>query len=74
MGLREQLITHVFAGNNDPFSTIITQVDSATSPNGVTTAPQGTFLIIDYDGDNSDKDVYINTDGSTAWTQIHNDV
>ena len=74
MGLKGELITHVFAGEADPFTRILLQEDSATSPNGVVTAPQGTFLLVDYVGDDSDKDVYINTDGSTAWTQIHNDV
>ena len=74
MSLRGALIEHVFAGNNDPFVNILKQTGSATSPNGVVTAIKGTFLIVDYVGDDSDNDVYINTDGSTAWTQIHNDV
>ena len=74
MSLKGKLIETVFAGNNDPFTNIMLQEDSATSPNGVVTAPKGTFLYIDYTGDDSDGDVYINTDGSTAWTQIRNPV
>ena len=72
MSLRDQVIEHVFAGYQDPFTRILKQTDSATSPNGVITAPQGTFLFVEYVGDASDNDVYINTDAATAWTQIHN--
>ena len=74
MSKRGQVIEHVFAGNTDPLAKIEVQVGSATSPNGVKTSPQGTFFLIDYKDDDSDKDVYINTDGASAWTQIHNDV
>ncbi len=74
MGKRQSVIDNVFAGQNDPLSKIMVQKQDATSPNGAISAPQGTFFLIDYTGDASDKDIYINTDGSTAWTQIHNDV
>lgn len=74
MSKRGQIIEHVFDGNADPLSKIMVQTGSATSPNGVITAPQGTFFLVDYTGDDSDKDVYINTDSASAWTQIHNDV
>lgn len=73
MSLRGQLIETCFAGQSDPFTRIITKVDSAVSPDGVESAPKGTFLIMDYNGNAVDKDVYINTDGSTAWTLIHNE-
>ena len=75
MSLERTLTDAVFAGRNeDPRKNCILQTDSATSPNGVVTAPKGWLLYIEYVGDNSDGDVYINTDGSTAWTQIRNPV
>lgn len=73
MGLLGQLIATCFAGQADPLAHIITKVGSAVSPNGVETAPKGTFLIMDYNGNAVDKDVYINTDGTSAWTLIHNE-
>lgn len=69
----QDLIRYMFAGCADPLTRVMRQSSSGTSPNGVVTAPQGTFLIIDYSGNAADHDVYINTDGSTAWTQIHNE-
>lgn len=74
MSKRGDIIRHVFAGQQDPLSKIMVQTGDDTSPNGAISAPQGTFFLVDYPNDNADKDVYINTDGSTAWTQIHNDV
>ena len=72
MGLRNAVIDTVFAGNKDPLSNIIKGTKgSATSPNGVTTAVEGALLVMDYNGDDADDDVYINTDGSTAWTLIY---
>jgi len=73
MGLRRRLIETCFAGQKDPFSAIVLRTGTAVSPNGVVTAPKGTFLIMNYYGNAVDKDVYINTDGSTAWTIIHNE-
>ena len=74
MSMRKRLIDDVFGGCEDPLTRIVVQVGSATSPNGVKTQPKGTFYYIDYDGNASDGDVYINTDGATAWTQIRNPV
>lgn len=74
VGDRMWLIDKVFNGYADPLRRIILQTGDATSPNTVITAPKGTFLAVHYVGDNSDGDVYINTDGSTAWTQIRNPV
>ncbi len=74
MGHIKWLIDNVFGGNSSPFKNIILQEDDATSPNTVITAPKGCFLIVHYNSDNSDGDVYINTDASTAWTQIRNPV
>ena len=73
MGLRRRLFDTCFAGCHDPFSRIVVRSATAVSPNGVVTAPKGTFLIMDYYGNAVDKDVYINTDASTAWTLIHNE-
>ena len=71
MGLRRALIDTLFGGNKDPLSRIIKQTGDATSPNGVTTAPIGTFLLIDYNGDDADNDVYINTNGTTGWSLVY---
>lgn len=73
MSLKGRLIDLMFEGYADPLSRIISQVGDGTSPDGVVTAPKGTFLIIDYVGDATNGDVYINTDGSTAWTLINNE-
>ena len=73
MGLQRRLIETAFAGCADPLSRILLRSATAVSPDGVVTAPKGTFLIMDYYGNAVDKDVYINTDGSTAWTIIHNE-
>ena len=73
MGKRQNVIDYMFAGQQDPLSKIIVLTGSATEPDGVITAPQGTFYLMDYNGNAVDKDVWINTDGSTAWTQIHNE-
>ena len=74
---RRTLIDTLFGGNRDPLGRIIFQVDDATSPNGVVVAPIGTFLIIDYNDNAADNDVYINTNGhatagSATWAQVYN--
>ncbi len=74
MSLRGEILKNVFAGAGTAWRDIILQEDDATSPNGVVTAPQGTWLVVHYASDNSDGDVYFNTDGSTAWTQLYNAV
>jgi hypothetical protein len=72
MSLRRQVIDTLFGGNRDPLTRIIPGTKgSATSPNGVTTAPIGTFYCMDYSGNAADDDIYINTDGATAWTLIY---
>ena len=71
MSLRRQVIDTLFGGNRDPLTRIITQVGDATSPNGVTTAPIGTFLCIDFNGDAGDDDIYINTNGTTGWSLVY---
>ena len=73
MSIRGSIIHYMFAGNNDPLRNCVVRLDTAVSPNGVVSALQGTFLIMDYNGNAVDKDVWINTDGSTAWTQIHDE-
>ncbi len=73
MSIRGSVIHYMYAGNNDPLASCLAQVDSAVSPDGAVDGKQGTPLIIDYNGNAVDKDVWINTDGSTAWTQIHNE-
>ncbi len=69
----QDLIRYMFAGFDDPLTRIVRQSTSATTPNGNVSAPQGSFLIMDYSGNAVDHDVWINTDGSTAWTQIHDE-
>jgi len=76
MSLRRQVIDTVFGGHKDPLTRIISQVGDATSPDGVVVAPIGTFLVIDYNGDASDDDIYINTNGnavaaSATWSLIY---
>lgn len=73
MSKRQNVIDYMFAGQNDPLSKIIVLTGSDTGPNGVITAPQGTFYLMDYNGNIVDKDVWINTDGANAWTQIHDE-
>jgi hypothetical protein len=73
MGLQTQLIDTLFGGNRNPLSNILyNTAGDATSPNGVVTAPIGTFFVMVSSGTAaSDDDVYINTDGATAWTLIY---
>ena len=71
MSNRGKVCDLLFGGHKDPLTRIILQVDSATSPNGVITAEEGTFLLVDYHGNDADDDIYINTDGSTTWRHIH---
>lgn len=73
MGLRSQVIDTLFKGNRDPLSNIICNVKgTATSPDGVVTAVRGTFFCMVNCGTAADDDdVYINTDGATAWTKIY---
>ena len=73
MGKRSDLIQYMFAGQSDPLAKIIVLTGSATGPNGVITAPQGTFYIMDYTGNAVNHDVWINTDASTTWVQIHDE-
>lgn len=69
-----RLIEKAFYGRGNLFGRIVLRSATAVSPNGVVTAPKGTLLIMDYYGNAVDGDVYINTDGTTAWTIIHNNV
>ncbi|KKN42499.1 hypothetical protein LCGC14_0712600 [marine sediment metagenome] len=72
MGLRNAVVDTVFAGQKDPLANIIIRDEStAVGPNGVVTAPEGTFCVQRYNGDAADDDVYINTDGSTTWVKIY---
>ncbi|KKN42498.1 hypothetical protein LCGC14_0712590 [marine sediment metagenome] len=72
MSLRRQVINTVFVGETDPLTNIIKRTKgTAVSPDGVVKAVEGTFLVMDYNGNDADDDVYINTDGSTAWTLIY---
>jgi hypothetical protein len=73
MSYKGQLIATAFAGYDTPLKRILIRRDSAVSPDGVVSAKKGTFLIMDYVGNAVNKDVYINTDGSSAWTLIHNE-
>jgi len=70
---KSYLIEKMFEGHQDPLSRVLVQKDDGTSPDGVTSAPKGTFLVVCYVGDATDGDCYINTDGSTAWTQINDE-
>lgn len=63
----------MFGSTTNVLDNIIIQKDDATSPDGVVQAPKGAILAIHYSGDASNKDVFVNTDGATAWTQIHNE-
>lgn len=79
MGLkkgRQVLIDTIFAGRKDPLRDILVQTDSATTPSANVAAPRGTFLIMDYNGNAVDNDVWICTIGSTTaasttWVQIY---
>ena len=71
MSLKACVLDTVFGGRQDPLNDILVQASSATSPNGVKTALIGTFYVMDYPSNACDNDVYINTDGSTAWTLIY---
>lgn len=73
MSARSQLINTLFGGNQDPLARILHNTKgTATSPNGVVTAPIGTFYVMVSSGTAaSDDDVYINTDGSTAWSLVY---
>jgi hypothetical protein len=72
MSLRRQVIDTLFGGNRDPLTRIIKRTQGTdVSPNTVITAPIGTFCCMDFSGDACDDDIYINTDGATAWTLIY---
>lgn len=76
MSLKRQVIDTLFAGRQDPFTGILKQTGDATSPHGVVAAPRGTFLVIDYNGDASDDDIYLCTVGSatgasTTWVLVY---
>jgi len=71
MGLRSHLVYTLFGGNKDPLSRILKRSGTAVSPNGVVTAPIGTFIVMDYYGNDADNDIYINTNGSTDWSLVY---
>jgi len=71
MGLRSHLVNTLFGGNKDPLSRILKRSGTAVSPDTVVTAPIGTFIVMDYYGNAADNDIYINTDGSTAWSLVY---
>ena len=71
MSLRRQIIDTIFKGRENVLKDIITRAGTDVSPNGVVTAPLGTFLIMDYNGNAVDDDVYINTNGTTGWSLIY---
>lgn len=73
MSIRGDILEHAFHGQQDPFAHCLKRSSTAVSPDTVVTAPKGTLLIMDYNGNAVDKDCYINTDGVTAWTLIHNE-
>lgn len=70
MGLQGYIVEKVFEGRR-VFDHILLQEDDATSPDGVVSALKGSFLIIHYPGDATDGDIWLNTDGSTSWTQLY---
>ena len=71
MSLRRQVIDTLFGGNRDPLTRIVQRTGTAVSPNTVVTAPIGTFLCMDYNGDDADDDIYINTNGTTGWSLVY---
>jgi len=74
MGLRSQVIDTVFKGNADPLSNILHNTKGvATDPQTlVLVAPRGTFFcMVNCGTADDDDDVYINTDGASAWTKIY---
>ena len=72
MGLRDAITETLFGGNKDPLASIIKGTKgSSTTPEANITAPKGTFYIIDYQGDDTDYDIYINDDGGTSWELIY---
>jgi hypothetical protein len=71
MSVRQSIIDTLFQGRQNPLDTALVQLDNATSPNGVVTAPIGTFLQIAYQGNAADYDVYINTNGTTSWSLVY---
>lgn len=73
MSIRGDVIRYMFEGNADPLANCIARYDTAVSPEAVVTALKGTLLIMIYDGNAVDKDVYINDDGATSWVLINNE-
>ena len=76
MSVKTDVINNVFGGNNDPFTNIILQEDSATDPDSAAlTGVKGTFLVMVYDGNAVDQDIWLNTGtiDRTTWTQIHDE-
>ena len=71
MSIRGDILNSIFGGRNDPLEGAVKQTDDATSPNGVVSSRIGAFLIIDYNGNAADNDVYINTDGASAWSLVY---
>ena len=73
MSIAGRIVEKMFEGRSNILGNCIARYNTSVSPNGVVTAPKGTLLVMDYNGDAVDGDVYINTDGSTAWTIINNE-
>jgi len=71
MSLRRQVIDTLFGGNRDPLTRIVKRAGGSGTPNASLTAPIGTFCCIDYNGQVTDDDIYINTDGATAWSLVY---
>jgi len=61
------------APGRDPLNRGLVQLGSATSPNTVVTAKKGTLLAMHFVGNAVHKDVYVNTDGVTAWLLVHDE-
>ena len=73
MSLRRQVIDTLFNGQSDPLAHVIKRTKgTAVSPDGVVTAPFGTLLVMDYNGNDADGDVYYNVTAAKAigssWT------
>ena len=76
-GARAILIEKMFEGNSDPLNHVQVWTSSGTSPEGVVTAPKGTFLVMAYvtggAADATYGDCYINDDGGTSWVLINDE-
>lgn len=72
---RKYVMDAMFGGSpgQDPLNRCLAQLGSGTSPNGVVTAKKGTLLVVVYAGDVTNKDVYVNTNGTTGWLIVHDE-